>query len=122
VGLGARKGISPEVVRQAIDRALQAAGRSLEEVRWVATMAGKADEPGIVAACALLGLPLRFFSRERIACFKGSYQRSGFVKQKIGVEGVCEPCVLLSGRDMELILPKTAFQGVTVAVGEESST
>ena len=121
VGLGARKGISPEAVQQAINRALQAVSCTSAGVRWVATIEDKADEPGIVAACALLGLPLRTFSKERIARFQGSYQRSRLVKERIGVEGVCEPCVLLSGREMEMILPKTAFQGVTVAVGRESS-
>ncbi|MEK7848711.1 MAG: cobalamin biosynthesis protein [Chloroflexota bacterium] len=121
VGVGARRGIGIEAVRQAIEAALQQAGRPLAGVRWVATLEEKGGEPGIVAACSSLGLDLRTFSKARIARFQGEYHRSAFVREKIGVEGVCEPCVLLSGREMKLLLPKTAFAGVTVAVGEESS-
>lgn len=121
VGVGARRGIGLEAVRQAIEAALQQAGRPLAGVRWVATLEEKGGEPGIVAACSSLGLDLRTFSKARIACFQGDYHRSAFVQEKIGVEGVCEPCVLLSGKEMRLLLPKTAFSGVTVAVGEESS-
>ncbi|MBI4216036.1 MAG: cobalamin biosynthesis protein [Chloroflexi bacterium] len=122
LGLGARKGIKAEAVLAGIYAALQAVGRARGEVRWVATIAEKAQEPGIIAACASLDLPIRAFSKEQVARFEGNYQRSAFVKEKIGVEGVCEPCVLLSGREMRMLLPKTAFQGVTVAVGEEAST
>ncbi len=122
VGLGARRGISPQTVQQSIAAALDTVGSTPASVRWVATIEEKASEPGIVAACAALGLSIRTFSKERIARFQGSYQRSAFVKEKIGVEGVCEPCVLLSGREMRLLLPKTASRGVTVAVGEEAST
>jgi cobalt-precorrin 5A hydrolase len=122
VGVGARRGVSHQAVRQSIASALESVGSNLDSVRWVATIEEKASEPGIVAACAALGLSIRTFSKERIARFQGDYQRSAFVKEKIGVEGVCEPCVLLSGKEMRLLLPKTASGGVTVAVGKEAST
>lgn len=122
VGVGARRGISSQAVKQSIAAALDTVGSTVASVRWVATIEEKASEPGIVAACAAMGLSIRTFSKERIARFQGNYQRSAFVKEKIGVEGVCEPCVLLSGREMRLLLSKTASGGVTVAVGEEAST
>lgn len=122
VGLGARRGVSAQAVRLAIETALDTAARPLYSVRWLTTIEDKAVEPGVMAACAALGLPIRTFSKDRIARFQGSYHRSAFIREKIGVEGVCEPCVLLSGREMRLLLPKTAFKGVTVAVGEEDST
>ena len=122
LGLGSRKGVDAQAVRQAIEQALEAAGRHLEEVRWAATIDLKAREPGIVAACRELGLSLRVIPRQAVKGLSGGFQPSPRVKKWIGVEGVCEPCALLAGRNARLILPKKALNGVTVAIAEESST
>ena len=43
--------------------------------------------------------------------------KSEFVNKVIGVNGVCEPCSLISaGENSELIYRKTAFNGVTIAI------
>jgi cobalt-precorrin 5A hydrolase len=47
---------------------------------------------------------------------------SAWVREKVGVDGVCEPCALLATFRGRLILPKTAFNGVAVAIVEEAPT
>lgn len=121
LGIGSRKGVSPQAVGEAIAQALEAAGRRLEEVRWAATIDLKAQEPGIAQACRDLGLPLRSIPRRAVKQFSGSFNPSPLVKKWIGVEGVCEPCALLAGKNPHLILPKMARNGVTVAIAEEGS-
>jgi cobalt-precorrin 5A hydrolase len=119
VGVGCRKGTSQEEILEAIDQALKKGDCSREDIRCVATIDLKGDEPGLKEACIALGLPLRIVPREHIRSFHGTYQRSAFVKEKIGVEGVSEPCALLAGRRTKLIVPKLKQGRVCVAIARE---
>jgi cobalt-precorrin 5A hydrolase len=57
LGIGCRRGKSADAIEQAVLQAL--AGRSLSEVREVATIDLKADEIGLLEFCARHDLPLR---------------------------------------------------------------
>jgi cobalt-precorrin 5A hydrolase len=46
---------------------------------------------------------------------------SSWVREKLGVAGVCEPCALLATFRGRLVLPKTSRDGVSVAIVEEVS-
>jgi len=119
VGVGCRKGTSQEEILKAIDQALKKGEGSRDEVRCVATIDLKGDEPGLKEACIHLGLPLKTVSTDSVKNFSGPYQRSSFVKEKIGVEGVSEPCALLAGRRTKLIVPKLKQGRVCVAIARE---
>jgi len=119
VGVGCRKGTSQEEILEAIDQALKKCECSREDIRCVATVDLKGDEPGLKEACIQLGLPLKIVPRDQIKRFAGPYQRSSFVKEKIGVEGVSEPCALLAGRRTKLIVPKLKRGRVCVAIARE---
>jgi cobalt-precorrin 5A hydrolase len=119
VGVGCRKGTSQEEILEAIDQALKKGDCSREDIRCVATIDLKGDEPGLKEACITLGLPLRIVPMDHIKGFHGPYQRSAFVKEKIGVEGVSEPCALLAGRRAKLIVPKLKQGRVCVAIARE---
>jgi cobalt-precorrin 5A hydrolase len=119
VGVGCRKGTSQEEILDAIDQALKKVKCSREDIRCVATIDLKGDEPGLKEACIHLGLPLRIVPIDHIKSFSGPYQRSSFVKEKIGVEGVSEPCALLAGRRTKLIVPKLKQGRVCVAIARE---
>ena len=119
VGVGCRKGTSQEEILEAIDQALEKGDCSREDIRCVATIDLKGDEPGLREACIHLGLPLKIVPIDQIRGFRGPYQRSSFVKQKIGVEGVSEPCALLAGRRTKLIVPKLKQSRVCVAIARE---
>jgi len=119
VGVGCRRGAPAGEIISAIGGALRRVGLAPADVRVIASIELKKDEGGLIEAAEQLGIPLRFFRAEEIAEVKAEYARSEFVKEKIGVEGVCEPCALLAGRTAHIILPKTVFGQVTVAVAEE---
>jgi len=120
VGVGCRKGTSQEEILAAIDQALEQCDGTREDIRCVATIDLKGDEPGLKGACGDLGLPLKIIPTSHIKSFDGPYQRSPFVKGKIGVEGVSEPCALLAGRRTKLIVPKLKQGRVCVAIARES--
>ena len=119
VGVGCRKGTGQEEILEAIDRALKLCEGSREDIRCIASIDLKGDESGLREACLHLGLPLKIVPMDHIKNFGGPYQRSSFVKEKIGVEGVSEPCALLAGRRTRLIVPKLKQGRVCVAIARE---
>lgn len=121
VGVGCRRGAASSPIVDAVRRALSLAGASLESVRLLASADVKAQEPGLIEAARALGVPLRFVPSGEILSSERAFSRSEFVKRKVGVPAVAEPCALLAGRRTRLLLPKTIFNGVTVAVAREGS-
>ena len=120
VGIGCRKDVS---VAQISDAILAALGeRNLTEVREVATVDLKANEPGLLAFCQQHALPLRIFSHATVAAraWRGAVtQPSTWVQQNVGLDGVCEPCALIAAPRGVLIVPKVALNGVAVAVVQD---
>jgi cobalt-precorrin 5A hydrolase len=117
LGIGCRRGVSAEQIAAAVTHTL--AGRPLSDVHEVATVDLKADETGLLAYCETHTLPLRVFARADLAGRAYVTQPSDWVQQNVGLPGVCEPCALLASPRGELIVPKTALNGVTVAVVED---
>jgi cobalt-precorrin 5A hydrolase len=120
VGFGCRKGTSADLIDAAIQQALQKVARTLSEVREVATIDLKGDEPGLLEWCQRTGVPLRIIPRALIQERPWITSASAWVREKVGVDGVCEPCALLATFRGRLVLPKTALHGVTVAIVEEA--
>ena len=118
IGIGCRKDVATERITAAV---LQALGtHTLDEVREVATIDLKQDEPGLLAFCAAHDLPLRIITRETVAARSWVTAPSAWVSQQIGVDGVCEPCALIASPRGKLIVPKTTLDGVAVAIVEDS--
>lgn len=86
----------------------------------IATSDIKANEDGLLSAAELLDIPLRIISSEEIKQTILPFTRSSFVEKKVGLPAVAEPAALLAGRRTRLRLPKTAYQGITVAIAEEN--
>ncbi len=120
VGVGCKKGISSEAVKQSVIEALQRINLPLERVRLLSTIEIKSEEPGLLQAAEELDIPLRIVSRQEIKTCAREHSKSNFVQEKIGVWGVCEPAALLSGRKTQLVLKKQKYPGVTVAIAREN--
>ncbi|EJN06959.1 cobalamin biosynthesis protein [Herbaspirillum sp. YR522] len=122
LGIGCRKGVSAERITAAVTQALaQCPEATLQQVREVATIDIKAEEPGLLAFCATHDLPLRVISTAQIAQRAWVGKGSDWVMQNVGVEGVCEPAALIACPRGRLALGKTALDGVTVAVVEDAA-
>lgn len=117
VGIGCRKGIEAAHIEHAMSHAL--GGRSLLEVRELATIDLKEREPGLVEFARAHGIPLRVIARQQIAARPWVTEASQWVRQAVGVEGVCEPCALIASPRGRLVVPKICLEGVAVAVVED---
>lgn len=130
-GVGCRKGTAVELIVEAVEKALAAAGIALSSLKALATTDFKGGEPGIRSAAQHLGVPLVTVGREEVESLErnGGFAPSQLVRQRVGVGGVCEPAAILGGAYLNnarpvarLVLPKTVFPqtpGVTVALAVE---
>ena len=76
----------------------------------------KAEEPGLVAFCQKHGIPLRVIAKRQIEARAWVTKPSEWVRQSVGLDGVCEPCALIASTRGRLVIPKTTLDGVAVAV------
>ena len=122
VGVGCRRGISTETVLEGIRSAVDQIGASLKAVSGIYSIDLKYDEVGLIEAAKYLRVPFRTFPAVELQTVieKEQLSRSNFVKEKIGVDGVCEAASLLGTQRGRLILPKFKGQGVTVAISVEN--
>lgn len=116
LGLGCRRGTPQNAVAAAIEAVLSENGLRPEAVCEAATIDVKADEPGLVDCCLERGWPLRLYPAQALRAVPGDFAASAFVERSVGVDNVCERAAAASGG--RLIVPKTARDGVTVAVAE----
>jgi cobalamin biosynthesis protein CbiG len=98
------------------------AGHGLSEpgdfaaVRELATVDLKAKEPGLLSFCQRHGIPLRVIAKRQIEARSWVSQPSEWVRQSVGLDGVCEPCALIASTRGRLVVPKTTLDGVAVAI------
>ncbi len=118
-GIGCGKGVSADDIESAVSASLDSVGRTLKELRLVATVDAKQREEGLLAFCETHHLPLRVISREEIRAAKIQCAESAFVMKTLGIGAVAEPCALLGGSKTELLLKKQSFHRVTVALAVE---
>jgi cobalt-precorrin 5A hydrolase len=113
VGIGCRKGSTGEEVEQAVRAALEIAGIRPSEVLVYATTIKKSHEQGILDAVRALKGALIYLDDRTINAVEPPSPSGA---SRIGLEGVAEPCALSVSRNKELVLEKTVFGGVTVAI------
>ena len=120
-GVGCKKGVKPEEVTEALYFALAGARLAPASVRVLASISLKQNEPGLLEAARRLGVEIKFFNAAEIENCAGRFQESAYVKKITGVGAVCEPAAwLAAGKPARLLVPKTVYNRVTVAVAAEN--
>lgn len=114
LGIGCRKDVSMAAIDKAVRMAL--GDVPLDMVREVASVTLKAEEPGLLAFCEQHRLPLRIVSLAQIETRTWVSKPSAWVRDNIGVDGVCEPAALIACPRGHLAVPKVSHEGVAVAV------
>ncbi len=121
IGIGCRKDSTKEAILALINTATLQAGINISDLRYIATVQQKSEEPGLLTAAAELDIPLRIITNNEINNTCYHFDTSEFVKKSIGVDAVAEPCALLSGRRTKLIIKRISQNGVTAAIARECS-
>jgi cobalt-precorrin 5A hydrolase len=118
-GIGCRKNSNESVIIEALHDACKIINTDISKIRTIATAEIKRNEPGLIAACKKLDIPLRIIPDWQMKQCTHDISSSDFVKETTGLPGVAEPAALVSGRNTKLILRRHVFQGVTVALAQE---
>lgn len=123
VGIGCRRGVPSSALYTAITDACKKIGRSVKSVAVIATASVKEDEIGLLAMVQQMPVPLETYSEEQLQqCIdEHRLETSEFVEEQIGVGNVCEAAALLSAGADRLLLGKTVYDGITVAIAEVKS-
>jgi cobalt-precorrin 5A hydrolase len=117
IGIGCRRGKTKSEILTAINEVFDRYDVSKRSIKAIGTVDIKSNELGIIEACQELGCDMKIFDTESISKVESLFATSDFVRSKIGVSSVCEPCAhLLGGR---LLVPKTIINGITIAVTKE---
>ena len=114
LGLGASRGVGADEVLALVDRALADAGLSAASVAAVGTADAKADEAGLVEACARRGWALTTFPAERLAEVDVP-NPSEEPRKVLGTPSVAEAAALLLGDELVVEKAKSAMATVAVA-------
>ena len=119
LGLGCRRDTPEEAVAEAVEKVLKDQNIDPLAVKCAASIDLKKDEEGLLAFCEKRGIPVAFYPAETLRAVPGDFTPSAFVASVTGVDNVCERAALLGAG--ELIVKKTALNGVTVALAAEKT-
>lgn len=119
VGIGCKKDLPPEQVEETVSMVLKEHNLSPKSVFALASIDLKQDEEGIRRLGMRWGVPCRFYSAAQLTGVPGNFTPSSFVQTVTGVDNVCERSAVLCAENGELLVHKTARNGVTVAVARK---
>lgn len=117
LGIGCRKGISAQAVRDAVSAVLERHGIDRRAIARAASIDLKAQEGGLLEVCEENHWPVTFYTAEELLAVEGTTASSAFVRSVTGVDNVCERAALAGAE--RLLIEKTALGGVTVALAAE---
>ena len=123
VGIGCRRGTTSAEILGAVTDAWYQIGYRTDSITIIASTVVKQDEIGLLAVIEQLAVRSHFFVNEELQqCIdKHQLEVSNFVKKQIGVGNVCAASAILAGKTNKLLLPKTKYKKVTVAIAPAKS-
>ncbi|MGB9712060.1 MAG: cobalt-precorrin 5A hydrolase [Dissulfurimicrobium sp.] len=121
VGIGCNRGTSMEKIAHAVNKTFKINGLSPLSIRNLASIDIKKDEDGLMKYARMLGVDVEFYSKNLLSKIP-IRESSMIVMEATGVGGVCEPAAILSAGTKRLLVEKTKWKEVTVAVAEADFT
>lgn len=115
-GIGCRKGIGAELLENGLRDVLQANGLKPEQVRMLASIDLKKEEPALLALSGKYQIPFVTYSADELRRIPLVSAGSDFVKRVTGVDNVCERAAVLSCENGELIQKKCVREAMTAAL------
>ncbi len=116
VGMGCKKGKTGEELIDFAKKCLEEIGILPEAVGIIASADIKKNEAGLKETADFFGAKFLTFDAEKLQSVEGEFASSDFVRQKIGVDNVCERAAMACGC-CRMIMGKKKENGMTCAVG-----
>lgn len=119
LGIGCRRNTTLEAIEGLVLSELDKLHLDLRCVAGIASVDLKKDESGLLAFAAKYKLKTTFYTATELNAVVGDFSTSAFVQKVVGVSNVCERSAVLASGEGDLLLRKTAQNGVTLAVAAE---
>ncbi len=119
IGMGCKRGKSSVEIGDFILKKIDELGISMAQIWALSSISLKQDEQGIIEWCQKEGIPFLTYTAQELEEVQGNFKTSSFVKNKVGVDNVCERAALKAcGLDGKLIYEKCSFNGMTIAIAK----
>lgn len=122
VGLGCQRGCPVGTLRALLDQALQAHCIELHQVKALASIDLKRDEPGLIELATQLNLPMMYFTSEQLADYQPQLShRSDIAFERTGCYGVAESAALALAEQFaqapaKLLISRQKYAQATLAL------
>ncbi|MGN0349308.1 MAG: cobalt-precorrin 5A hydrolase [Roseburia sp.] len=117
IGMGCKRGKPEEKIEGFIREHLEKFGILPDQVAGLASIDVKKDERGLLAWSRKEKIPFVTYTAEELSRVNGDFRRSDFVKEKVGVDNVCERAALkMCEPEGQLVYQKCAKDGMTIAI------
>ncbi|MBQ8305553.1 MAG: cobalamin biosynthesis protein [Blautia sp.] len=115
LGIGCKKGKPLPEIRAHVDGCLEAADIHPASLYAVASIDLKKEEQGLIGYAEEKQIPFLTYDAETLRQVEGDFTPSAFVSQVTGTDNVCERSACMCAGSGELLIRKTAQNGVTAA-------
>ena len=117
IGMGCRKGKEAEKIEELIEQSINELGISVMQTAKLASIDVKSNEQGLVAWSRKYNIPFVTYTAQELESVSGDFHKSDFVKNRVGVDNVCERAALKAcDRTGKLVYEKHAKDGMTIAI------
>lgn len=119
IGIGCRLGMGADQIFQRVDDEMKQLNLSWDAVADISTIDIKKDEAGITEFAQQRHLPVLYYTARQLNDAPGKFISSDFVRRIVGTDNVCERAAVLASHGGTLLLEKSGYDGVTVAIACE---
>ncbi|EJM47831.1 cobalamin biosynthesis protein [Pseudomonas sp. GM48] len=122
VGLGCQRGCPVSTLRALLDQALEAHQIPLHEIKALASIDLKRNEPALIELAKQIGLELMYFSSQQLAAYEQQLShQSQIAFERTGCYGVAESAALalaeqLAKAPAKLLIPRQKYAQATLAL------
>ena len=117
IGVGCKKNTDADKMWDFVNDIFRLEGLDIRAVKSIGSIDIKRDEDAVKNLANRLNVPFLTFTKDELNSVSGDFFESEFVRKTVGVGNVCERAVCIQCNN--LIVKKTAREGMTVAIGRE---
>lgn len=119
IGMGCKRGKEAEKVEAFIRRSIEELGIETTQIGALASIDLKKEEQAFLSWSRKEKLPFFTYTAEELQKVEGAFHKSNFVKDRVGVDNVCERAALKACEPCgELVYEKHAEDGMTIAIAK----
>jgi len=116
IGTGCKKNTDPGALINFVSGILSENNISPASVAVITSIDIKKDEEAIKRLAGKFNVDFVTYSAETLCAVQGNFTTSAFVQEVTGADNVCERSCIAYSKAEKLLLPKTAYNGMTVAI------